>query len=285
MHHSSEKVIQALLNDLAACETFPPISLSFYHHIARLATYLEPDDDAYLGYVALLEIELRYHRELAALADRPVLSPQDLREPAERRNIGLAFVLEHCGRAATPGKDAATLTALLLAAAAHYLLRRTDRMIEAIAAAIDRGLRWPLLFLALGYGHYLLALERYAEPTSADDTLVLRDPISFQSECLQAAAILQQGLCESEWDERLYHWLGQVLEAAGLTDAAQDAYDKCSAPQERDDETDDLSEADPPHSATASDAITEEEVRLAGELFKGRFDESDILPDDSEDRN
>jgi 2-hydroxychromene-2-carboxylate isomerase len=74
--------------------------------------------------------------------------------------------------------------------------------------------------------------------------------------------------------------MGVILEAAGLTEAAQHAYDKSASLMEL---VSTEEEAGIPAEVFGSSAITEDEVRLAARLLKGRFHPADLWGEEPDD--
>ena len=95
-------------------------------------------------------------------------------------------------------------------------------------------------------------------------------------QCLQAVAALEDGAGDEQCDAQLYWWMGVILEAADLTEAAQDAYDKSTHLTDAEREGDPQQWAQGGRWRDVDEAITADELRQAAELFKNRFDPSDL---------
>lgn len=281
MFDASDQGICARLDELDTLDTVSSFCRAFYRLMARLLIAIPLVEPVRLALAGLIDVELRHHGELKRLAAQEEVSIADLRTAGERRRIGLQTVLDYANRMA-PTDVFATVVQQLVAAECNYHLRRTADVIAALERVVELGVDQPLVQFALGYNRYVLALEMYTEPSEHEDEVVVVDPLSFQVQCLQAVSALEEGLYEGEFDIQLYWWMGVILDAAGLTEAAQDAYDKSVVrlAAKHDSEADD--DVEPPD-AKEDAAITEAEVRMASELLKGRFDRSEIMglgPDD-----
>jgi tetratricopeptide (TPR) repeat protein len=276
MYDASDEAISNRLEELGHLETVSPFSRAFYGLIADLLTQASPEGNVRLPFVGLLEVELRYHRELEEMAEREAVSIEDLRSVGEKYCIGLESVREFSTRL-TEGEGLAAAVRHLVLAECNYHLHRTEAVVAALERAVQLGIRQPLTQFALGYNRYLLALEAYTEPGEKEGERLVRDPLSFQVQCLQAAGAFEEGLTGRELDAELYWWIGNVLEAAGLTEAAQDAYDKSAALFADERHPREQERFGPRRAEEGEAAISEEEVRWAGEMLKGSFSPSEIL--------
>lgn len=274
MFDGSDQGIRSRLDELDELETVTDFCRSFYGLMAHLLISLEPEETVRLALAGLLEVELRYHQQLHQLTQRESLSVDDLQAAGERHRIGLESVREFASRLEEPEVPGGVLRTLVMAECSYHL-GRTDEVVEALEQATELGLEHPLVQFALGYNQYMLALETCTHPTGRDEEVVLHDPDGFQLLCLRAVAALERGLAGGELDAQLYWWMGVILTAAGLTEAARDAYDRSASADDGSGDLDLLDE-------TEYSAITEDEIRMAGELFKGSFDPSDVLGLDSD---
>lgn len=274
MFDGSDQGIQSRLEELEGLETVTDFCRSLYALMARLLSGLPPEEPVRLALAGLLEVELRYHLQLLQQAEREDFSADDLQASAERHRIGLQSVREYASR--LEEQDALGMAVrLLVMAECSYQLGRTEEVVEILEEATEAGVDHPLVQFALGYNRYVLALETCTFPTGRDGEVVLHDVAGFRLLCLRAVADLEQGLSEGDFDGQLYWWMGAILTAAGLTEAARDAYDKSA----------DLGAASGSLELLAEreySAISEAEVREAAELLKGRFDPADVLGLDAE---
>jgi len=274
MFDGSDQGIRSRLDELDDLETVTDFCRSFYDLMAHLLEAVEPEETVRLALAGLLEVELRYHQQLYQLAQRQSLSVEDLQAAGERHHIGLESVRDFASRLDEPEGAGQVLRALVMAECSYHL-GRTDEVVEALEQATDLGMEHPLVQFALGYNQYALALETCTHPTGRDDEVVLHDPEGFQLLCLRAVAALEKGLSGGDLDRQLYWWMGAVLTAAGLTEAARDAYDRSASADGSPDDLGLFGEAEP-------SGITEEEIRMAEELLRGSFAPSDVLGLDDE---
>lgn len=282
MFDASNQALLQRVEELATLETVSPFSVAFYRLILRMLADAPREEPGRLACAALLDVELRYHRELKRLAGLPEVGFTDLRSTGEKHRIGLESVGDFAARL-TGGSSTTAAASQLVLAECYYHLHRTEKVVAALERAEQLGVDDPLLHFALGYNRYALALETFTERGEKDGELTVRDPLSFQVQCLRAVGAFENGLTGDELDAQLYWWIGTVLEAAGLTDAAQDAYDRASALFAENEQREGEQESAATHDPGSGPAITEEEVRRAGELLKGRFAPSDIMGIDAEE--
>ncbi len=276
---TDDRALEARLDELDALDTVAGFSRTFYRLTTRLVTMAEEQQGIRIALAGLLDVELRYHRELSALTERQAVGFADLQAAGERRRIGLNAVRQYATR--LDGLD--TLGAAsreLVLAECGYHLRRTAEVVAALEQVVRLGVDQSLIQFALGYNRYLLALETCTEASAGDDQLVVHDPVGFRVQCLRAVGALEDGLQGTELDGQLYWWIGVILEAAGLTEAAQDAYDKSAGhldPHAWADAFDADGSRSGREDAPVPQAISDEEVWQAGQVLQGTFDPSALL--------
>jgi hypothetical protein len=283
---TDDRALQARLGELDTLETVSAFCRTFYRLIGRLVTMADEPQGVRIALAGLLDVELRYHRELQALAGREAVGFGDLQAAAERHRIGLNAVRQY----ATQLNGVDTLGEAsrdLVVAECCYHLRRTGEVVAALDRVVRLGVDQPLIHFALGYNRYLLALETCTEPSAGGDDLVPHDPVAFRVQCLHAVGALEDGLQDTELDGQLYWWIGVILAAAGLTEAAQDAYDKSADhlhPYARVGDNDVDEEWSGRQDETASQAISDEEVWQADRMLRGTFDPASLLGPEQDER-
>lgn len=283
MFDASDQALALRLDELATMETVSPFALAFYRLVLQLLASAPREASGRLAVAGLLDVELRYHREMKQMADQEHVQFSDLRAAGEKHRIGLESVHEFSRRTADDEGLSGAVTQLVVAECCYHL-RRTPQVLAALEQALHKGLDEPLVHFALGYNRYVLALETCTAAGEKEGEILVRDPLSFQVQCLQAVGAFENGLTGGEFDAQLYWWIGTVLEAAGLTDAAQDAYDRSAMLfSEGDDDPDREPGGGRRDSGRSGAAITEDELRRAGELLKGKFAPSDIIGPETED--
>jgi tetratricopeptide (TPR) repeat protein len=277
---TSNHALQQRLSELDAIDTVSAFSRTFYRLIAGLVAATEGEGSVRVALAGLLEVELRYHRELEYLAEREQVELTDLQSASEKHRVGLHAVREYTQRLRDLDVLDEAARALVLAECSYHL-RDTSEVVDALERAVDLGFNQPLVQFALGYNRYLLALETCTDAAEAGEARVVHDPGSFRLQCLQAVSAMEEGLQDSELDSQLYWWIGVILEAAGLTEAAQDAYDK-SADLLQDDVT--SWEGEPAEQTPGSQAITDAEIAQAGELLASPLDPATLHNWEQDDR-
>ncbi|MHB8997708.1 MAG: hypothetical protein ACYC63_20880 [Armatimonadota bacterium] len=279
MHDTSDQAIRQRLAELGAYSTFAPFSRSYYGLIAEFVNAISEYSGVRVALAGLLDVELRHHRDMALLADRSFVAVADLQGLSERHRIGLESVLELAEKVPVTGVFPAAARKLILAQC-YYHLRHMDEVVEALEEVVALGVHQPLVHFALGYSRYVLALEDCSRESHFPDDMTMPDSQSFQMRCLHAVGALEDGLSGGDFDIQLYWWMGVILEAAGLTEAAQHAYDKSAALMELES---DEEEAEVLSEIFDSEAISEAEVRVAARLLKGRFHPAELWGEEPDD--
>ena len=257
MYDASNEALTARLDELKELGIVPPFSIALYGLMAEMLAPVSAKEAVRMAFAGLLDVELKYCREMCELESRPAVTEQDLCSVAEKRRIGLLGVWEYNGTVRSEGGLPAAVR-LLVSAECNFHLRRLENVIDDLERVIQLGVKHPLVSFALGYNRYVLGLQ-FCTNHNDEDELVVTEPLHFQVQCLQAAAAFEDGL-GGDMDPELYWWIGTVLEAAGLLDAAQDAFERASASDESLID-DDIEEEHGYSYADGNSGITEEEVR------------------------
>lgn len=274
MYETGDEAIRVRLDELDDLPTVNDFCRAYYALLGQLVAQVPTEEAVRLVFAGLLDIELRHHRTLQRLISQDALELTEMTTTSEERRVGLESILEFASRLRPPDPAAEGLRELVIAEC-HYHLHQTQGCVEALERAIEVGVRVPLVQFALGYNRYVAALETCSQVPEGGSEPQIVDPLSFQLLCLQAVSALEDGLCGGEMDGHLYWWIGNILDAVGLTDAAADAYDKAAALYA--DEGPEENMASLAEGAQSEFEISEAEVRQAVEWLKGRFNAADIL--------
>ncbi len=295
--------LSARLDELDNYQTHTPFSQLFCRLIVAWS-WEAGDDGAGLRKACLrfLDAELWYHQQLEALSQRESVGYEDLRSLADKRRINLTALSESIGQTGfTSGR--ANVVRHLLLAECHYHLRETERVVEELEKAVESGGGHPIVHFALGYNRFDRARDLYAEAQSTDAPDTDEVEAEFQSLCLSAADAFRDGLTGQTFDAQLHFWIGRALAAAGQTDEAEAALETAAridpsifgrqlivdgsdeenaiAPGAADEEASEVDEeADEPERDEALPPISDEEVRIAGELLKRKWRPDDVRGDD-----
>lgn len=281
-----DRAIETRLYELDTLETVSVFCRAFYRLIAGLVCMIGEERSVRVALVGMLDVELRYHRDLQRLAEREQVQAEELQGVTERHRIGLYAVCEYARQVERREVLTEAVCDLVLAECSYHL-RRTAEVVVALERVIGAGINQPLIQFALGYNRYLLALENCAQSGGAEGEVVVRDPVTFRVQCLRAVSALEDGLQGTGLDGQLYWWIGIILDAAGLTEAAQDAYDKSAKllhpEQQQDGMRPDESKSWRQQEPVPRD-ISDEEVRQAGRLLSGPFNPSWLLDAGQDER-
>lgn len=285
--------LSSRLDELGHYQTHTPFSQLFCRLIVAWS-WEAGDDGAGLRQACLrfLDAELWYHHQLAVLSERDSVSYEDLRSLADKRRINLTALSESIHGSEFEGGRANVVRHLLLAEC-HYHLRETEKVVEELEKAIESGGGHPLVHFALGYNRFDRARDLYAEAQSSDVLDSQRMEAEFQQLCLSAADAFRDGLTGQVFDAQLHLWIGQALAAAGHTDEAEAALETAAridpsifgkqlvGDEPGEDDAIVPASAERQMDESEEDAglppISEEEVRLAGELLQRRWRPEEVL--------
>ncbi len=258
-----------------------------------IAEYATGDDTHYMPQLLakFLNRELRYHRQVQEFPNREMLSAADIKSLAGKRGIALRDIIEQTKGAAVETDSDEIARQLLLAecyqqiqqpdkVVCYQQIQQPDKVVAHLENAIENGAEEPVVYFALGYNRYRLAIESFAKVLQIAGHNSDAQLISFQKACLHAVSAFENALTGHRSDGEVYEWIGRVLKAAGFEDAGDKAFDKA----------DDLaySEAtgyDLAGSETSEEwaqqlgPITQEEIDQFAELLKRSRDVAELLPD------
>lgn len=291
MYETGDEAIRVRLAEFDELSTLSSFTRHYYYWLAVQLEEFPSAEGLRLAFAGLLDIELRYHRLLEQLVEKGESWLVQLKSAQSERRVGLECVVEFTSWLGDLAGLAAGLREAVLAEC-HFQLHQTAECVAALERALQAGLPGPVPRFALGYNLYMLGLERFSRPDSQSGEFAIADHHSFQLSCLRAVAELEKALGEERWNGYFYWWMGQILESAGLTDAASDAYDKAALeyriPGEMDEEDaaegiDGEEDEVSMENSTSARAISESEVRRAVEWLKGKFTVADIIKDKPEE--
>jgi tetratricopeptide (TPR) repeat protein len=279
MPEDSDEAIWHYLSQYYQMPAPSPISQALCQLIAEYAT---GDDDTHSMPQLLakfLSRELRYHRQVQELPDREMLRAADLKSLAGKRGIALRDMIEQAESTAVETHSGEIARQLLLAECYQHI-QQPDKVVAHLETAVEDGAEDPVVYFALGYNRYRLAIESFAEvPPIAEHNSGVQI-VSFQRACLQAVSAFENALTGHQSDGEVYEWIARVLKAAGFEDTADEAFDKA----------DDLAYIDKADEVVAGlwaaegwgqqpGSITQEEIDEFAELLKQSHDITELLPD------
>ncbi len=300
-HGESADALSERLDELGHYRTHTPFSQLFCRLIVAWSWEAgEAGTGVRRACLRFLDAEVWYHQQLAALSERDSVSYEDLRSLADKRRINLTALSESIHGSRFEGARANVVRHLLLAEC-HYHLRETEKVVEELEKAIEGGGGHPLVHFALGYNRFDRARALYAEFQSSDLIDAQRMETQFQKLCLSAADAFRDGLTGQAFDAQLHLWIGRALAAAGCTEEAEAALETAAridpsifgrelivdeAEQDSTTEPDSIDEEELDSEDEGDDQlppISEEEVRLAGELLQRKWRPDDVLGEDAGD--
>jgi len=237
-----------------------------------------------------LSREIRYHRQVERLRDREELRAADLKSLAGKRSIALQDMIEQTKQ--TPAQTSKSeIARQLLLAECYYQVQEPDKVVAHLENALADGAEEPVVYFALGYNRYRLALESFEPVVEIIDSGPRSDLLSFQRNCLQAVSAFENALTGHSSDSEVYEWIGRVLETAGFEEAAHEAFDKADDLAYSDDGLGSPGPAgasvsrSPTEQAAHREPITKEEIEQFGRQLEGSHDIAELSPDDGDLRN
>jgi len=265
--------------------TVSPGSRMVYRVIARYAGAGREDNIADL-LTGLLSIELWYHQQLDRTRRRAHPGHGDLQSLADKRRIALELLAEEAKGTCGPTREDEIARHLILAEC-YYHTYYTEKVVAHLEAALQQRSDEPLVYFALGYNRYVLALEAFLRQAEQPGEWVPVNYMSFQRACLEAATAFEKVLIGSESDVEVYQWIGRVLATAGFQQAAEQAFRQ--AVQAKYDETGESAQQDVSE-LTGEPAgeellaklppISEAEIERAKEQLKKSLSILDLWPPD-----
>jgi hypothetical protein len=274
---ASDPSIDEKIRELQSFETCSAFSKAFYPYVAGMLDTGSSDGvlRALLG--DLLDATVRYHRRMGSLHARDEVSLADMQSVTDKRRIALESILEQAGRV-KPETDGQRAALNLIQAECAFHMRGIDRVVAHLGRAISAGATDPLVYFALGYNRYALAVEAFLEPGETPGEWTTSNVDAFRAACLDAVSAFEQGITGGDMDRQLFWWIAHVLDSAGLEEAAE--HTRAQAVQMAGDSrrtgNPGLDEAEEERDHLLP-PITEEEVRAVADLLKGTFTAEDIM--------
>lgn len=270
MKHNWKDSLRERLTELRKWESISPFSRLYYEFVADELERLA-DDAPDVGGIAvafedLLAGEARYHDCLNGITGGERISFDEFHELTVRRQSSLERIAVDTGAVSVVSRQLQGIQHLIIAECYYHLRRSTD-VVEQLGSAIDCGVDHHLVHFALGYNIYAMGVERYSN-SSQTETIGNAAPVAFQGCCMAAVAAFEAGLTGTEFDAQIYWWIAQVMQAAGMVDAAADAREYLRTGDDGWDYDADGDELP---------RITKTEIREAGEVLHGKFSLADVM--------
>lgn len=243
MRDERDKAIQEQLGELTQMPTVSPFCRTFYQLIAQYTRAAGGRAEG-AGHLlaSFLNVELRYHGQLAKASRQDHVHVGDLQSMADKRWIGLAALAEEA--AATRGQAREDeIARQLILAECYYHADQTEKVVAHLEAAAEDDSDQPLIQFALGYNRYLLAIKAFLRPTDKPGEWLTADYLHFQRTCLQAASAFEKVVSAGHSNAHIYQWLGTVLATAGFEQAADQAFLQAQQAEQGNIDETDLAEA------------------------------------------
>ncbi len=286
MYYDSNEAIWQQLWEYYQMPAPSSLSQALCQLIAEYAT-VETDSQRMPELVTeFLDREVRYHRRVDRLHTSEALTTEDLKSLARKRTIALQDTIEQA-KEATGEVGTGEIARQLLLAECYQQIQEPDKVVAHLEKALADSADEPLVYFALGYNRFHLALESFGPVVELGDDSANNDLLTFQMACLQAVSAFESALTGQASDSEVYEWIGRVLETAGFEEAAGQAFDKA----------DDLAYSDSAdgepgaaYRGPEGDAlstgwgqkmgrITQEEIEEFGQLLEGKHDISELGPE------
>ena len=287
-----DETIDDRLRQLGRMGTVSPFFHTFYRLIAEYACSpaisAQHIDDLFAQF---LNIELDYYRRLDRAAGQEDFKLGDIYSVADKHRIALESLTEEVLTTSGHSRDDELARQLILAAC-YYHTSQTEKVVAHLEAAARHLTQERLIYFALGYNRYMLALEAFVRPAEEPGEWLISDYIRFQQACLQAASTFEEVLTGSQSDAEVYQWIGRVLASAGFQQAAEQAL--LQAKEATGDQDSDFSQLEPylsvPRDKTVFTqssfdlpSISADEIELAKKLLEEPLSISDLWPADDPD--
>lgn len=223
----SEEALWDQLHQLDGLAVVPEFTREFYGLTVEWSAESEDPPTRELT-LRLLEIELRYYRQVRRTEEESVVGTSNAESALEKRQIALELLYERARGQGLRNENTAEVARQLVLAECAYHLGHTDAVVAHLEQAMDAGAPDPLLYFALGYARFMLALSCVArlETPGTSQRPVARETI--RQLCLAAVTAFEGALTGGPRDAKILWWIGRVLMAAGFEDAAQEALAQAS---------------------------------------------------------
>ena len=285
MYDDSNEAIWQQLWEYYQMSAPSSLSQALCQLIAEYAT-VEADSQCMPELVTqFLNREVKYHHLVDKLRTSEALTTDDLKSLAGKRSIALRDIIERATEA-TIEVDTGEIARQLLLSECYQQVQEPDKVVAHLEKALADGADEPLVYFALGYNRFRLALESFGPLVELGDDSDSNDLLTFQMACLQAVSAFENALTDQASDSEVYEWIGRVLETAGFDEAAGQAFDKADdlAYSDRADGEPDAAhrgpEGDSPSTRPGQQMgpITEEETEEFGKLLAGKHDIRELRP-------
>ncbi len=200
------------------------LSRALWQLIAEYATVEGANQDMAKLVSEFLDREVRYHHRLGKLRSSEALTSDDLKSLVSKRNTALQYMIEQA-QVATVQTDTGEIARQLLLAECYQQIQQPDKVVAHLEKALADGAEDPLVYFALGYNRFRLALESFGPVAEVAFGRTDTDLLAFQMACLQAVSAFENALTGQDSDSEVYKWIGRVLETAGFEEAATQAFD------------------------------------------------------------
>jgi len=215
------------LEELEGFDSYSPFCRAFYRLIYRILSESdERDANVERLFAEFLDIEARRHRGISDAGEGGEIRLLDLLKIANRTREEIETFRRKLPDTISARSKSMEVVEHLLRAECHYYLGETEEVVRNLNEAAACGCRDPIIYLALGFNLYCLAVKETTVDGPEVNQRRIVDPEGFAERCHKAVEAFEQGLSGANvpFDAQLYWWIGCVSEMIGEKDEARRAF-------------------------------------------------------------
>jgi len=273
---SNEEAMWEQLYQLATLSSVPEFMQRFYGLLVEGAQEAEDTCGQELT-LQLLQIETRYYRQKEALEESQTRARAKADSAAEKRNIALAVLYEQVQARGLCSDLSAEITQQLIMAECSYHLGRYDALVAHLERALEAGAAEPLIYFALGYARFMLALESFVRLELPGAEFVIARQDTVQQLCRAAVTAFEGALTGSPQDTEVLWWIGRALLTADFVGEAENVLAQVEGPEPDEEEEWESEEVKRDQALRALEPITEQELAQFVEALKRPHPISNLL--------
>lgn len=273
---SNQEAMWEQLYQLAALDSVPEFMRHFYGLLVEEAEEAEDPSGQELT-LRLLEIEARYYRQRQALAAEAAPAGTKADAIAEKRNIALELLYEEIRAPGSLPGSTAEITPQLIMAECCYHLGRHGALVAHLEQAIAAGAVDPLIYFALGYARFMLAMDSFVRLELPGAEFVVVHQETVEQLCRAAVTAFEGALTGSSQDREVLWWIGRALLTAGFVGEAEEVLAQVGRREPDEEEDTESEEMKRDEALRTLDPITEQELASFTESLKHPHPISNLL--------